>query len=93
MDSSSKPTWLRFINPTFMLQMQGQVAYAEAASTTTITPDTEKPYKSKRKPCCVCKMTKRLRDQCIRTNDDEDVCFEFVDAHKQCLRAKGFRVD
>lgn len=48
--------------------------------------------KSKRKPCCVCKMSKRLRDNCIR-NNDEDVCIDFIKAHKLCLQAKGFRID
>ena len=51
-------------------------------------------YKSKHKPCCVCKMTKKLRDQCIRSNDDgETKCIDFINAHKKCMRAKGFRVD
>ena len=36
-------------------------------------------------------MTKKLRDNCIR-NFDEDVCFDFVAAHKRCLVAKGFRI-
>lgn len=35
----------------------------------------------KKKPCCVCKMTKKIRDNCIR-NNDEDICFAFVRAHK-----------
>jgi cytochrome c oxidase assembly protein subunit 17 len=51
------------------------------------------PYKSKKKPCCVCKQTKRLRDRCIMNNDDEDICIDFMKAHKVCLRGKGFRVE
>lgn len=47
--------------------------------------------KSKRKPCCVCKQTKKYRDSCLR-NNDEDICFDFIAAHKMCLQAKGFRV-
>jgi len=35
-------------------------------------------YKSKKKPCCVCKMTKQLRDACIRMNSDEEICIDFV---------------
>ena len=49
------------------------------------------PPRPKKKPCCVCKMTKKLRDNCIM-NNDEMVCFSFIEAHKQCLRMKGFRV-
>lgn len=48
--------------------------------------------RSKKKPCCVCKMTKKFRDSCIR-NNEEEVCFDFVQAHKMCLKAKGFRID
>eukprot|EP00347_Sterkiella_histriomuscorum_P001514 403371739 len=46
----------------------------------------------KKKPCCVCKMSKKLRDSCIR-NNNEEICLDFITAHKICLRAKGFRVD
>lgn len=38
-------------------------------------------------------MTKKYRDNCIMNNDDEQICFSFVEAHKACLRGKGFRVD
>jgi hypothetical protein len=48
--------------------------------------------KPKKKPCCVCKMSKKLRDNCIR-NNNEEVCFSFIEAHKYCLRMKGFKVD
>lgn len=54
---------------------------------------TTEKYKSKKKPCCVCKMTKKYRDNCIMNNDDEQICFSFVEAHKTCLRGKGFRVN
>lgn len=37
--------------------------------------------KPRKKPCCVCKMTKKLRDNCIR-NNDETICIDFVMAHK-----------
>lgn len=37
-------------------------------------------YKSKRKPCCACKMTKKFRDSCIR-NNEEEACIDFVKAH------------
>jgi len=47
--------------------------------------------KKRKKPCCVCKMTKKYRDKCIM-NNDEDKCVDFIEAHNVCLRAKGFRV-
>lgn len=40
--------------------------------------------KPKKRPCCVCKMSKKLRDNCIR-NNDEIICIDFIKAHKLCL--------
>mmetsp|Transcript_34663 Transcript_34663/g.45591 ORF Transcript_34663/g.45591 Transcript_34663/m.45591 type:complete len:85 (+) Transcript_34663:40-294(+) len=71
---------LQFFSQPSMLAM---AAPAESA--------TRQPYKSKNKPCCVCKMTKNLRDQCIRNVDEPEQCVDFIEAHKVCLRAKGFR--
>ena len=75
-------SWLKYITPMMRMPLESNEAFAEASK-----------YKSKRKPCCVCKLTKKLRDGCIRLNDDEDVCVDFIEGHKRCLRAKGFRVD
>ena len=48
--------------------------------------------KERKKPCCVCKMTKKLRDACVRNVDDGEVeCIDFIEAHKTCLRSRGFR--
>ena len=47
--------------------------------------------KKRKKPCCVCKSTKRLRDSCIR-NNDEEACFDFIKAHRLCLASKGFNI-
>ena len=44
------------------------------------------------KPCCACPQTKNLRDQCILKNGEKK-CQEFISAHKECLRSKGFKVD
>lgn len=44
------------------------------------------------KPCCACPDTKKLRDNCILLNGEEK-CKNFIDAHKECLRSKGFKVD
>lgn len=45
----------------------------------------------KKGPCCVCKETKFIRDECIR-NNGMDKCEDFVAAHNACLRSEGFNV-
>lgn len=42
-------------------------------------------------PCCACKPTKSMRDECIRSFGEEK-CLDFVRAHEDCLREKGFKV-
>ena len=40
---------------------------------------------TKKKPCCVCKLTKHYRDSCIRQHDEDNkVCVDFINAHKLC---------
>lgn len=46
---------------------------------------------NKLSPCCVCKETKKIRDQCIILNNEE-YCKNEIEAHKQCLRNKGFKI-
>ena len=43
------------------------------------------------KPCCACPDTRKLRDNCI-LNNGEEKCLEFIDAHKDCLSQKGFKI-
>ncbi|KAF1583507.1 UNVERIFIED_CONTAM: Cytochrome c oxidase copper chaperone, partial [Eudyptes robustus] len=45
----------------------------------------------KLKPCCACPETKRVRDECIVINGEEN-CGEFIEAHKACMRSHGFEV-
>ncbi|KAI4342473.1 hypothetical protein MLD38_027100 [Melastoma candidum] len=47
--------------------------------------------KPKKKICCACPDTKKLRDECI-VRHGEDACAKWIDAHRQCLRAEGFNV-
>ncbi|KAG1326567.1 cytochrome c oxidase copper chaperone 1-like [Cocos nucifera] len=47
--------------------------------------------KPKKKICCACPDTKRLRDECI-VQHGEATCEKWIEAHKQCLRAVGFKV-
>ncbi|KAF2071188.1 hypothetical protein CYY_007490 [Polysphondylium violaceum] len=39
----------------------------------------------KKKICCACPDTKKIRDECVLTNG-EDKCAQLIEAHKQCLR-------
>ncbi|CAN6166979.1 unnamed protein product, partial [Urochloa humidicola] len=59
----------------------------EQPATTAPAPET----KPKKKICCACPDTKKLRDDCIVQNG-EDACGKFIEAHLQCLRAEGFNV-
>lgn len=43
-------------------------------------PSVRSSSKSKKRPCCVCKSTKRFRDNCFM-NNDETICFNFIKAH------------
>ena len=45
----------------------------------------------KKKICCACPETKKLRDDCV-VEHGEDACAKWIDAHKQCLRREGFNV-
>jgi cytochrome c oxidase assembly protein subunit 17 len=45
----------------------------------------------KKKICCACPDTKRLRDECI-VEYGESACAKWIEAHKICLRAEGFKV-
>ncbi|KAL6633385.1 hypothetical protein ACP70R_026056 [Stipagrostis hirtigluma subsp. patula] len=47
--------------------------------------------KPKKKICCACPDTKRLRDECI-VEHGESACAKWIEAHKRCLRAEGFKV-
>ena len=42
-------------------------------------------------PCCVCKETKNLRDECIRFKSEEE-CIKEFENHKKCLIEQGFKV-
>ncbi|CAK9138227.1 unnamed protein product [Ilex paraguariensis] len=47
--------------------------------------------KPKKKICCACPDTKKLRDECI-VQHGEAACSKWIEAHLQCLRAEGFKV-
>lgn len=77
------------------VQLQSDAAASSAlkqgsatATTTTTTCEVSKP---KKKICCACPDTKRLRDECI-VEHGEDACAKWIEAHRLCLRAEGFNV-
>ncbi|KAJ4726311.1 putative Cytochrome c oxidase copper chaperone [Melia azedarach] len=47
--------------------------------------------KPKKKICCACPETKKLRDECI-VEHGEAACAKWIEAHRKCLRAEGFNV-
>ncbi|KAJ4972922.1 hypothetical protein NE237_006096 [Protea cynaroides] len=59
----------------------------QGSSTTKSGSDT----KPKKKICCACPDTKRLRDECI-VEHGEAACTKWINAHLECLRAEGFNV-
>lgn len=58
------------------------------ASTTNTADEDKKP---KCKPCCACPETKRIRDECVILNGEEN-CAKEIEAHKACMRAAGFNI-
>ncbi|GMI65511.1 hypothetical protein HRI_000220400 [Hibiscus trionum] len=53
------------------------------------TPGAE--AKPKKRICCACPETKKLRDECI-VEHGEEACAKWIEAHLICLRAEGFNV-
>ena len=60
---------------------------SEPAAAPATTPSQDKP----KRICCACPETRKPRDECV-TERGEEHCTEYIEAHKQCLRAEGFKV-
>lgn len=43
------------------------------------------------KACCACPETKRIRDECVLLNGQEN-CSKEIEAHRTCMRAAGFNI-
>ncbi|XP_072301165.1 cytochrome c oxidase copper chaperone [Eucyclogobius newberryi] len=43
------------------------------------------------RPCCACPETKKVRDTCIIEKGEEH-CSDLIEAHKECMRALGFKI-
>ncbi|KAM7180760.1 cytochrome c oxidase copper chaperone isoform 2-T2 [Macrochelys suwanniensis] len=56
-------------------------------------PPGAEPQEEKKplKPCCACPETKKARDACIIEKGEEH-CGPLIEAHKECMRALGFKV-
>lgn len=51
------------------------------------------PSAEKKKICCSCPDTKKLRDNCVaERGEDHAYCQALIEAHKACLRVEGFKV-
>ncbi|KAM4048641.1 LOW QUALITY PROTEIN: cytochrome c oxidase copper chaperone [Anomaloglossus baeobatrachus] len=61
-----------------------------AASCETTPGSAETPEKKPLKPCCACPETKKVRDACIIEKGEEHS--GLIEAHKECMRALGFKV-
>ncbi|KAM3607824.1 uncharacterized protein V6R79_014629 [Siganus canaliculatus] len=61
-------------------------ASVEAAAVTEVTEE-KKPLR----PCCACPETKKVRDACIIEKGEEN-CTALIEAHKDCMRALGFKI-
>jgi len=59
-----------------------------ASETPAAVAADEKP---KLKICCACPETRKPRDTCV-VEKGEEHCAEYIEAHKACLRSKGFNV-
>ncbi|XP_021594501.2 cytochrome c oxidase copper chaperone 1 [Manihot esculenta] len=75
---------LQNASSTFALPGSGQ---NKGSANSTSVPES----KPKKKICCACPETKKLRDECI-VEHGETACTKWIDAHRQCLRAEGFNV-
>jgi len=47
--------------------------------------------KPKCKACCACPETKRIRDECVLFNGEEN-CSKEIQSHLACMRAAGFNI-
>lgn len=82
-------------NNQFGLVLNSQLA-ENGDSPATVSVNTSAPapaadVKPKKKICCACPDTKRLRDECM-VQHGEAACTKWIEAHKMCLRAEGFNV-
>uniref|UniRef100_A0A665URV9 Cytochrome c oxidase copper chaperone n=2 Tax=Echeneis naucrates TaxID=173247 RepID=A0A665URV9_ECHNA len=71
----------------FSLKMSALSAASVSAAPVTESAEQKKPLK----PCCACPETKKVRDACIIEKGEEN-CTQLIEAHKDCMRALGFKI-
>lgn len=74
--------------------VKGTITFSTQPQEVCQVKNSEQPEadaKPKKKICCACPETKKLRDECVVENG-EDACGKLIEAHKKCLRAEGFNV-
>ncbi|KAJ6301537.1 hypothetical protein OIU77_015780 [Salix suchowensis] len=64
---------------------------ASVVSQVSVITNSTKESKPKKKICCACPETKKLRDECM-VEHGEAACAKWIEAHQQCLRAEGFNI-
>ncbi|KAF3694545.1 Cytochrome c oxidase copper chaperone [Channa argus] len=62
-------------------------AASVAPAPATASTEQKKPLKA----CCACPETKKVRDACI-IEKGEEKCTALIEAHKECMRALGFKI-
>ncbi|KAK4398382.1 Cytochrome c oxidase copper chaperone 1 [Sesamum angolense] len=78
---------LQIQNSSSVVSLQSQKDHQQGSTAVTTGPDS----KPKKKICCACPDTKKLRDECI-VEHGESACEKWIEAHRKCLRAEGFNV-
>ena len=68
-------------------------SFSSKSLNSTSTSTTTTPQKEKKRPCCVCKDTRKNRDLCVSEHgQDFNECIKLIKLHNQCLRNEGFNV-
>ncbi|XP_018559862.1 cytochrome c oxidase copper chaperone [Lates calcarifer] len=75
--------------PPCNLKMSTLSAASVESAPAPVTESTEQ--KKPLKPCCACPETKKVRDACIIEKGEEN-CTDLIEAHKDCMRALGFKI-
>ena len=77
---------LQMQNPSSVIALSGSQKGEGSAMQASVADS-----KPKKKICCACPDTKKLRDECV-VEHGEAACSKWIEAHRKCLRAEGFNV-
>uniref|UniRef100_F6H247 Cytochrome c oxidase copper chaperone n=2 Tax=Vitis vinifera TaxID=29760 RepID=F6H247_VITVI len=97
LDNTNSPRNVKFpIGVQGTCDIMGGLPTEQPASALTLaglqqTRGSEPVSKPKKKICCACPDTKKIRDDCI-VEHGEAACEKWIEAHRRCLRAEGFKV-